>query len=151
MAVVAAFELDNFVTAGEAAGQANGAHGGFGTGVHHADHIHGRDQLGDQRRHFNFHLRRRAKAQAAFGGFNDRVADGRMVMTQHHWAPGADIIDIRFTINVVKVSAVGALDKQRRTADAGERTYRRVHAAGNKFTRSVIQIFRFAHCQGPGS
>ncbi|MDU7647730.1 MAG: hypothetical protein E7K17_05325 [Klebsiella michiganensis] len=40
-------------------------------------------------------------------------------MTQHHWAPGADIIDIRFTINVVKVSAVGALDKQRRTADAG--------------------------------
>ncbi len=42
---------------------ANGAHGGFGTGVHHPHHIHGRHQLGHQGRHFHFHFGRRAKAQ----------------------------------------------------------------------------------------
>ena len=151
MTVVAAFELDNFVATGKATRQADGAHSGFGTGVHHPDHIHGRDQFGDQRRHFNFHLRWRAKAQAALSSFNNRIADCRMVMAQHHWAPGADIIDIRFTIDVVEICAVGALNKQRCAADAGEGAYRRVHAAGDKFTRSIIQIFRFAHYRSPGS
>lgn len=151
MAVVAAFELDDLVAAGEAARQANRAHGGFGTGVHHAHHIHGRHQLGYQRRHFYFHFGRRAKAQAAGRRLDHRVADRRMVVAQHHRTPGADIIDIGFPIHVIEVSAIRAFDKQRGAADAGEGADRRVNAAGDQFTRGVVQIFRFAHGQGPGS
>lgn len=47
MAVVAAFELDGEVAAGEAAGHAQGAHGGFGARVHQAHHLHGGDGGGD--------------------------------------------------------------------------------------------------------
>ena len=60
--VIAAFEFDDFVAMGIAACQTDGAHGGFGAGVHHPHHIHGGHQLGDQLRHFDFHLGRRAKA-----------------------------------------------------------------------------------------
>ena len=60
--VVASFELDDFVAAGEAACQANGAHGGFGAGVYHAHHIHGRHQFSNQFRHFDFHFGWRAEA-----------------------------------------------------------------------------------------
>ncbi|EJK92630.1 hypothetical protein UUU_06160 [Klebsiella pneumoniae subsp. pneumoniae DSM 30104 = JCM 1662 = NBRC 14940] len=151
MAVVAAFELNDFVASGEAARQANGAHGGFGTGVHHPHHIHGRHQLGHQGRHFHFHFGRRAKAQAAGCRLDHRIANSRVVVAQHHRTPGTDIIDIGFPIHVIEVSAIRAFDKQRCAADAGESAHRRVNAAGDQFARSVVQIFRFAHGQGPGS
>ena len=151
MAVIAPFKFDDFVTAGKATGQANGAHRRFGTGVHHPHHIHRGDQFGHQLRHFDFHFRRRAKAQAAFRGFNHRVANGRMVMAQYHGSPGADIIDIRFTVDIVQPGAVGAFDKQRCTADAAKGADRRVHAAGDEFTCGAIECFRFAHCHDPGS
>ena len=151
MAVVATFELNDFVAAGEAARQTNGAHGRFGTGVYHPHHIHGRHQLGHQGRHFHFHFSRRAKAQAAGGRFDHRIADRRVVVAQHHRTPGADIIDIGFTVDVIEVGAIRAFDKQRCAADAGEGADRRVDAAGDQFARSVVQIFRFAHGQGPGS
>jgi len=87
MTVVAAFKFDNFVTAGKTTGQTDGAHGRFGTGVHHAHHIHGRDQFSHQRRHFDFHLGWRAETQTALRRFDDRVTDSRVVMSQYHRAP----------------------------------------------------------------
>ena len=151
MAVVAAFEFDDFVTASKAARQANGAHGRFGTGVHHTHHVHGWHQFSNQLRHSDFHLGRRTEAQATLGRFNHRITNSRVVMAQYHRPPGTDIVDIGFAIHVVQIRAVRTLDKQRRTAHAGEGTYRRVHPAWDKFTRSAIQVFRFAHCQDPGS
>ena len=138
MAVIAAFELNDLIAAGEAAGQANRAHGRFGAGVHHPHHIHGRDQLGHQLRHFHFHFGRRAKAQAAGRRFDHRIADSRVVVAQHHRTPGADIIDIGLPVHVIKIGAIRAFDKQRRAADAGEGAHRRVNAAGDQFARSMV-------------
>ena len=39
VAVIAAAELHDLVATGSAAGQADGAHGGFGAGVHQAQHL----------------------------------------------------------------------------------------------------------------
>ena len=124
VAVVAAFELDDFIAAGKTARQADGAHGGFGTGVHHAHHVHGRNQLGDQFRHLDFHFGRRTEAQAALGGFNHGVTNGRVVVTKHHRAPGADVIDIGFAIDIIQIRAVSTFDKQRRAAHAGKGAHR---------------------------
>ena len=87
MAVIAAFKLDDFVTTGIAAGETNRAHGGFGAGVHHTHHIHAGHQLAHQGGHFHFHLGRRTKAQAAHGRFGHRIANGGVVVPQHHRAP----------------------------------------------------------------
>ncbi len=144
MAVVAAFELDDFIAVGVAARQADGAHGGFGARVHHAHHIHRRHQLGDQLRHFDFHLGRRAEAQAALRRFDHRVADRRVVMPQHHRPPGTDIVDIGLAVGIEQVSPVCALDKQRHTAYAGECTHRRVYPAGDQLLRLGVQTFGLA-------
>ena len=62
VAVITAFELDDFIAMGKAARQTDGAHRGFGAGVHHAHHVHAWHQSGDQFGHFHFHFGRRAKA-----------------------------------------------------------------------------------------
>ncbi|MNB84445.1 hypothetical protein D3C75_313060 [compost metagenome] len=150
VAVVAAFELDDFIATGKATGQTDGAHGRFGTGVHHAHHIHGRHQFGHQRGHFHFHLGWRAEAQAALGCFNHRIADTRVVMAKHHRAPGADVVDIGFAIHIVQVRAIGTFDKQRCTAHAGKSTYGGVHTARDKFAGRAVKSFRLAHGVVPG-
>ncbi|MNZ91243.1 hypothetical protein D3C78_1102200 [compost metagenome] len=144
VAVVAAFKLDDFIAVGVAARQTNGAHGGFGPRVHHAYHIHGRHQFGDQLRHFNFHLGRGAKAQAALRRFDDRVADRRVVVPQYHWAPGTDVVDIGFAVDVEQVSPVRPFDKQRHTANAVECTHRRVNPAWDYLFCLGIQTFGLA-------
>ncbi|MNR03585.1 hypothetical protein D3C85_1194840 [compost metagenome] len=129
VAVVAAFKFDDFVAAGKATRQTNGAHGRFRTGVHHAYHVHSRDQFGHQLRHFHFHLGWCAETQTALRRFNHRIANGWVVMTQHHRTPGADIIDIGFAIHIVQIRAVRTFDKQRRAADAGKGANGRVDPA----------------------
>ena len=151
MTVVAAFKFDDLVAAGKATCQADRAHGGLGTGVHHTHHVHSRDQFGDQFRHFHFHLGWRAEAQAALGGFNHRIADSRMVVTQHHRTPGADIIDIGFAIDIIQIRAVSTFDKQRRTAYAGKGANRRIHATWDKLAGCTVEVFRLAHGVVPGS
>ena len=144
VAVVAAFKFDDFVAVGVTARQTDGAHGGFGSRVHHPHHVHGRHQFGNQLRHFNFHLGRRAKAQAALRRFNDRIADRRVVVSQHHRAPGTDVVDITFAVDVEQVSPVRPFDKQRHTANAVECTHRRVNPAWDYLFCLGIQTFGLA-------
>ena len=148
MAVVAAFKFDDLVATGEAARQANRTHCGFGAGVHHPHHVHSRHQFGDQLRHFNFHLGRRAEAQPARSGFNHCITDGGVVMAQHHRTPGADVIDVRFAIDIIQIRAVCFFDKQRGAAHASEGANRGVDAAGDKLARCAVEVFRLAHGWG---
>ena len=141
VAVIATFEFDDFVAMGEAARQANGAHGGFGAGVNHAHHVHAGHQLAHQLGHFHFHLGWRAEAQTARSRFNHRVTDVGVVMTQHHRAPRTDIIDIAFAVGVIQIRTVSAFDEQRHTAHTGKCTYRGVHTAGDQALRCGIQVF----------
>ncbi|CNV07209.1 Uncharacterised protein [Salmonella enterica subsp. enterica serovar Bovismorbificans] len=74
-----------------------------------------------------------------------------MVMPQYHWSPGTDIVDIRFAIDIIKISAVRFFDKQWGTAYASEGANRGVHATGDQLAGRAIEIFRLTHGKIPGS
>ena len=57
MAVITAFKFYDLVTTGITARQTNGTHGGFRTGIHHADHFHIRHDLTDHFGHQYFAFR----------------------------------------------------------------------------------------------
>ena len=78
MAVVAAFELDDFILAGVAAGEAYRRNGRFGAAVHHAHHFERRNDLAEQFGDFDFELDRGAEAGAdvAQGVFDCRGQAG---------------------------------------------------------------------------
>ena len=63
--VIAAFELDGQVAAGESARHAQRAHGGFGAGIDQAHHFHRRHDLRDQLGQFDFAFGGRAETGAA--------------------------------------------------------------------------------------
>ncbi|MNF67730.1 hypothetical protein D3C84_495520 [compost metagenome] len=117
MAVVAAFEFDDLVAACVAAGQADGAHGGFGAGVDHPHLLHGGHYLAYLLGHQHFDLGGGAIAQPLLNGLDDGGLDGRVVVTQQHGAPGADVVNIGLTVHVIEVGAIGVIDEAGCAAD----------------------------------
>jgi hypothetical protein len=87
MAVVAAFKLDNFVAAGVAARQANGAHRRFSTGTDHAQALDRRHHRRDPGSYLRLENARRTETQPLPGGIDNRVNDGWMCMAKYHRAP----------------------------------------------------------------
>ncbi|MNN82895.1 hypothetical protein D3C81_1998830 [compost metagenome] len=79
------------------------------------------------------------------------MAERRVVMTQHHRAPGSDVIDVGFTIDVIQIRAICFFDKQRSTTHAGKGANRGVNAAGDQFACCAVEVLRLTHGWGPGS
>ena len=127
--VVVAGELDDHVAAGEAAGQADRAHRGFGAGVDQPHLLDARHGLDDQLGQLALGLGRRAEARAAASGRFDRGDDGRMRVAEDQRPPGADVVDVAVAVDVPQIRALAALDDDRLAADAAERPRRAVHAA----------------------
>ena len=108
VAVIAAFELDGEIAAGEAARQAQRAHGRFGAGVHQPHHFHRGHGLRDQLGQFDFALGGRAEAGAGFEHLAQRVDHRRRAMAQQQRSPGADVIDVRVAVDVEDARALAA-------------------------------------------
>ena len=141
VAVVAALELQNLRTAGEAAGEAHSRHGGLGAGVDHAHLIHGRagdDVLGD----LHLSLRRRTEAQAVNQGLLYRLDDLRVGVAVHHRAPGTDEVDVLVAVDVDKLRAVCTLDEAGLAANRAKPAHRRVHPARCETLRALEQFCR---------
>ena len=143
--VVAAFELDDAVAPGVAAGQADGAHGRLGAGADHAHHLHRRHHGADQVGHFHFQRGRRAIGQAVVELPAHRVEHVRMAVAEDHRAPGADIVHVALVVLVQYIGAFGVLEEQRGAADALEGAHRGVDPAGNVFLGVVEQRFGTGH------
>ena len=94
MAVIAAFEFDDLVSARIAPGQTDGAHDGFRSGTHHPDHLDGGEGIDDHLRHLRFQLRRGAVGCPPSGGRLDRFDDQGMAMAQDGRPPGKNVIDV---------------------------------------------------------
>ena len=94
VAVVAAGKLDDQVAAGEAAGQPDGGHGGFGAGGHHPDAFGGRDAFLDDRGQVGLVRRRGAEGESAVHGGVHGLEDGRVGVAQQRRAPGADQVHV---------------------------------------------------------
>ncbi len=100
VAVVAAVELEDLVAAGVAAGQADGAHGCFGSGRDHAHLLDVWIGFANHLGQLGFSCRWCAKGCACRGGFLDGLNDFRVAVAKYHRAPRADIIDIAVVVGV---------------------------------------------------
>ena len=132
VAVITAFKLDELVATGNAASESNGGHGRFSAAVDHAHHLdrrHGGDNLFGE---FDLQFVRRAKAGAVRRNRRKRLNNFLVGVAQNHRSPGADVIDEAASINVSDRCAAGALDEQRRAADAAKSAHRRIDAAGDQ-------------------
>ena len=129
MAVIAAFKLQNEIALGEAAGEANGAHGGFGAAGNEANLFDERNRRGDQRCEFQFKLGSDAKAGAAFRLIGNGGGDTGICVAQDQRAPRAHVVEQLVAIRVVQVLARTTFDDQRLAADGAERAHGAIHAA----------------------
>ena len=96
VAVIAAFELDGQIAAGESARDAQRAHGGFGAGIDQAHHLHRRNDL----RRSTPPVRLRCPVGAPklvpiSSALRSASITGCGTMAQNQRSPGADVIDIR--------------------------------------------------------
>ena len=129
VAVVAADELDDLLAAGEAAGDAHGAHRRLGARVDHAHELDGRHGLADEARQLDLELRGRAVARAAVDLLLQPADDLGVSPAEDHGSPRRDEVDELVAVGVPDVGALGARDEQRvRHADALHRADRRVDA-----------------------
>ena len=133
MAVIAAFELHDLVSAGIAAGESNRAHGGLGAGINHAHQVNGRDQFADLLGHFGFDRCRCSVTDALIDLGMERILDDLVAVAKDHGPPGTDVIDVAAIVFVVQVGAVGVLEKQRGTTDSPEGPDWRVDASRDVF------------------
>ena len=137
MAVVAAHELEHLVAAGDAAGQAQGAHGGFGAGVDHAHHF----QAGHVGHHFfgqgDFVGAGSAVAGAATGGLTHGGGDGGVIVAQDHGAPGEDEVDVLAAVHVDDVAAVGFGDEKGQAVHVVAGAHGAVDPAGDELAGFV--------------
>src|SRR5690606_33314057 len=127
--VVAALELDDAGAAGVATSQADGRHCGFRAGTDQAHLLHGWHALDDGFRNLNFGFGGCTKGQAVLGRLLHRLDNFGMSMAQDCRAPGSYVIDIARAVGVPNISALGALDESRRTADRAECADRGIDAA----------------------
>ena len=104
MAVVVAGELDDDIAAGEAAGQANGAHRRFGAAelTSRTFSIDGTASMISSRE-FAFGLGRRAEARSArCDRFSIAATTAGWPMTEDHRPPRADVVDVAIAVDVVR-------------------------------------------------
>ena len=138
--MITAFELDGDVASGEAAGHAQGAHGGFRPGVYQTYELHGGHQFPYRLSQFDLQFRRSPEAGAAGQGFVDRREDFRVAVAQQQRPPRADVVDVFVIVFVEKTGALPPLDEARPTADATPRPDRGVDSPGDGKFGSLKQL-----------
>ena len=107
MAVIAAGELDDDVAAGEAAGQANGAHRRLGAGLTPCEPSRWTAPPATiSSASSRFQLGRRAEAGAVVQRFLDGLDDARMAVAEDQRPPGADVIEIAIAVEVEEIRAL---------------------------------------------
>ena len=145
MPVIAAFKFHDDVAAGIASGQANGAHGGFGAGVHHAYQINRGHQFAHFSRHISFDGGGRAIADSKVNLGVQGIFDALIRMAKNHRAPGADVIDITLAVLIVQVGTLSVVEKKRRAAHTAKRANRGVNTTGDVFLSLFEQGFGVRH------
>lgn len=123
--VVAAFELDDGIASGEAAGQPDRAHGGLGAGRYQAHHVHAGHPLHQQFGQLYFAFRRRPESKPLAGGLLHRAHGIGIGMTENQRPPGTDVVDVRLAIGIPDPGAFAVREKARCAAYGTEGADRR--------------------------
>ena len=138
VAVVAAFELDDEVAAGESAGKTDGGHAGFGAGGDEAELLDGREAVSDELGEIGFGCDGGSEAGAFRGGLLDGFDDGGEGMAEDHGTPGAEEVEVAVAVFVVEVSAFGVGEEGWVAAYGAEGADGRVDSAGKKFLSALL-------------
>ena len=140
MAVIAAVEFHQAITARESACEPDGRHGGFGAAADYAHFLNAGHPLADGAGHFDLVEIGDAETDAVFGGIMDGFDDRNRRMAKNRRAPGADVVDHAAVIHIVNAAALGSFHKERIAADVAKGAHGRVHAAGDVLLGEVEEF-----------
>ncbi len=124
VAVVAAFEFDDFVPFGVGARQPQRGHGGFGAAVDEAHHLDVGHEVAHQFGQFDLQRRGRAVRGAQRGGLAQRFNHGRVGMAEDERPPREDVVHEAVAVHVVEVGPFAAGDEERLAAHGAEGAHR---------------------------
>ena len=142
VAVVAALELDDEVAAGEAAGEADGGHGGLGAGGDEAELLDGGKAADDEFGEVGFGGDGGSEAGAFGGGLLDGFDDRREGVAEDHGPPGAEEVEVAVAVRVAEVGALGVGEERGIAADGAKGAYGRVDSAGEEVFGALLQVAR---------
>jgi hypothetical protein len=141
MPVIAALELEGQVSTGEAAGDAKGAHGRLGTGVHQTNQFHARLGQANQLGQLDFAFGRRSEAGANLEDGLQSFDNFFRTVPQKQRTPGTDVVDVAVSIDVDEPGSLASSDETRCTAHAPEGTNGRVNPSGRYFLGTGKELF----------
>ena len=150
VAVVAALELDDEVSAGKSAGEPDGGHACLGAGADEAQLFDGGKAAGDQFGEVGFGGDGGSEARATGGRLLDGLDHGREGVAEDHGPPGAEEVEVAVAVDVVEVGSFGVADERRVTADGAEGPDGRVDASGKKQFGTKLQVARVSEVAGHG-
>ncbi len=130
MAVVAAGELDDFVSAGGSSGEADCGHNGFGAAGDEADLFDGIDGFDDHLGEGGLQWGRYAVAGALCHGLSDLIEDCFVGVAEDHGAPRQAVIDVSVVVGVGEDGALCFFDENGVCAHGFECSDGAVDAAG---------------------
>ncbi len=129
MTVVAALELEDQIAAGEAAGEADGGHGGLGAAIDEADHLDGRHEGDDLFGQLDLFRGWRAVVCPFADGTFDGLGHVRVGMTQDQRPPRQHVVYVLVAVHIAQARAGAARREERLGTDGAEGADRRVHSA----------------------
>ncbi len=144
--MVVALELKDLRTAGHSAGQADGGHHGFGSGIRETDHFRVPDHLLQHFGHFDFNFGGGRKVRAAGGGLCNCLCDVGVGMAQRQRAKAHHPIDVLVAIDVEQARAFPPRHEQRACAVVHGPARGRTAALDQYRRTALVQVLRL--CRG---
>ena len=135
VAMVATFKLDDFRSAGIAAGEPDRAHRRLRARADQSHLLEAGHAPAQHFRELDFGGGRCAEAQSLRRRLLHRLHHGGMRVAENQRAPRANVIDVGGAVGVPHARAAAAREKTRRAADGTKRTHRRIDSAGDHALR----------------
>ena len=140
VAVVAALELDDEVSACESASETDRRHAGLGAGADEAKLFDRREAACDQFGEVSLGRDGGSEACALGCGLLDGFDDGRKGVAEDHGAPGAKEVEVTVAVFVEEIGAFGVREEGRVAAYGAEGSDGRVDASGKEFFGALLQV-----------
>ena len=131
VSMIAAVELHDAISFGEATGKAHTAHRGLRAAVHHAHFFNTRHPINNGLGHLNLIQVRRAEADPVLRGIVHGFDDALRRVSQNGRTPCPHVVDHGTTIDILHPATLGPADKKGITTYIAEGANRRVHPTGN--------------------
>ena len=112
-AVIAAFQLDDLLSAGIGSGHADGIHGGFGAGVDQTNHFHRGAHIDDRLGHLHLAFAGDARRHAAVEGLDDRIVHLIIGIAQDDRTEAQSIVDVLIAVHVPHMGTLATAEVRR--------------------------------------